>query len=69
MKNTPIRDTPAELALRRAVFRRGLRYRVDTRPVASARRRADIVFSRFRERGRRTRWLYESRALPLRIHG
>lgn len=46
MQNTPARDTPAELALRRELHRRGLRYRVDVRPVPTLRRRADIVFTR-----------------------
>lgn len=45
MLNTPTRDTPAELALRRALHRRGLRYRVDCAPFAGIRRRADLVFS------------------------
>lgn len=39
------RDTEPELALRHAVHRRGLRYRVDARPVAEIRRKADLVFS------------------------
>ena len=43
-----IRDTAPELALRRELHRRGLRYRVDV-PLLSARRgRADILFSRAR---------------------
>jgi DNA mismatch endonuclease, patch repair protein len=46
MQNTPRRDTPAELALRQELHRRGLRYRVDIRPVANLPRRADIVFRR-----------------------
>jgi DNA mismatch endonuclease, patch repair protein len=46
MQNTPIRDTPGEMALRRELHRRGFRYRVDVRPVPSLRRRADIVFTR-----------------------
>jgi DNA mismatch endonuclease, patch repair protein len=44
MQNTPTRDTPHELALRRELHSRGLRYRVDVRPVPSIRRRADVVF-------------------------
>jgi DNA mismatch endonuclease (patch repair protein) len=41
------RDTGPELALRRELHRRGLRYRVDVAPVpAVSRRRADVVFSR-----------------------
>ena len=39
------RDTQPELALRRALHRRGLRYRVDRQIVPGTRRRADIVFS------------------------
>src|SRR5688572_25854153 len=46
MAATRQRDTPKELALRRALFRQGLRYRVDARPVPDTRRRADIVFRR-----------------------
>jgi DNA mismatch endonuclease (patch repair protein) len=46
MQNTPRRDTPAELALRRELHRRGLRFRVDHQPVHGLRRRADIVFTR-----------------------
>ncbi len=42
------RDTAPELALRSAVHRLGLRYRVAARPVASVRRTADLVFSRAR---------------------
>ncbi|WP_134653705.1 DNA mismatch endonuclease Vsr [Streptomyces sp. H23] len=39
------KDTGPELALRRLLYRRGLRYRVDTRPIPEIRRRADLVFS------------------------
>lgn len=39
------KDTSPELALRRLLYRRGLRYRVDTRPIPEIRRRADLVFS------------------------
>ena len=46
MQATPRRDTPAELALRRELHRRGLRYRVDHPPLSELRRRADIVFTR-----------------------
>jgi DNA mismatch endonuclease, patch repair protein len=42
----PRRDTKPELALRRELHRRGLRYRVDFAPVSGIRRRADIVFLR-----------------------
>lgn len=38
------RDTLPELRLRRLLHRRGLRYLVDTAPVAGVRRRADVVF-------------------------
>ena len=41
------RDTKAELALRRVVWRSGLRYRVDVAPLPG-RRRADMVFTRAR---------------------
>jgi len=42
------RDTVPELALRRELHRRGLRYRVDEPLVGLPRRRADITFSRAR---------------------
>lgn len=42
------RDTSTELALRRELHSRGLRYRVDFAPVAGLRRRADVVFTRAR---------------------
>lgn len=45
MQSTRRRDTPKELALRRALHRRGLRYRVDAPPIAGMRRRADMVFA------------------------
>src|SRR4051812_11890631 len=45
MKSTRRRDTSAELALRRELHRRGLRYRVEV-PVLDRRRRVDIVFMR-----------------------
>ena len=38
------RDTSPEQLLRRELHRRGLRYRIHARPVASLRREADIVF-------------------------
>jgi DNA mismatch endonuclease (patch repair protein) len=38
------RDTAAELALRRALHARGLRFRVDRPVLPDRRRRADIVF-------------------------
>lgn len=42
------RDTTIELAIRRELFSRGLRYRVDFPPVPGLRRRADIAFTRLR---------------------
>ncbi len=42
------RDTAPELALRRLLHARGLRYRVDVAPLPGLRRRADVVFSRAR---------------------
>ena len=41
-------DTGCELALRRELWGRGLRYRVDVRPEPTVRRRADVVFRRAR---------------------
>ena len=40
------RDTGPEVAVRRAVHRLGLRYRVDVRPLPAVRRRADLVVRR-----------------------
>jgi DNA mismatch endonuclease, patch repair protein len=40
----PRRDTIPEVALRRELFRVGLRYRVDAAPVRGLRRKADVVF-------------------------
>jgi DNA mismatch endonuclease (patch repair protein) len=42
------RDTAPELALRRELHRRGLRFRVDHRPVPGIRCRVDVVFTRAR---------------------
>ncbi len=42
------RDTTPELAVRRELHRRGLRYRVDYPLPMAPRRRADIVFTRQR---------------------
>lgn len=43
------RDTKPELELRRELWRRGLRYRVDRAPIKGlSRRRADLVFRRAR---------------------
>jgi len=44
MRGNRSADTKPELALRRALHRRGLRYRVNTRASADVRCRADIVF-------------------------
>jgi DNA mismatch endonuclease (patch repair protein) len=48
MQRQARRDTAPELALRRAVWKRGLRYRIDVSPIRGARRRADLVFTRAR---------------------
>lgn len=48
MQGNKRRDTKPELALRRAVHARGLRYRVDARPLTSVRRTADLLFTRAR---------------------
>lgn len=42
------RDTKPEMAVRRAVHSRGLRYVVDARPLPWLNRRADLVFTRAR---------------------
>ena len=42
------RDTRPEVALRRELHARGLRFRVDARPTPRVRGRADIVFTRRR---------------------
>lgn len=44
MKAARQRNTAAELALRSELHKRGLRYRVDVRPLEELHRRADIVF-------------------------
>ena len=46
MENQGRRDTKPELAVRSAVWRRGLRYRVDVSPIKGMRSRADLVFTR-----------------------
>lgn len=46
MQSNRGRDTAPEIAVRRIVHARGLRYRVDARPLATLNRRADLVFSR-----------------------
>ena len=48
MQGNKGRDTLPELAVRRELFARGLRYRVSFRPVPSIRRTADVVFTRAR---------------------
>lgn len=48
MSNTRGRDTRAEMAVRRELHRRGMRYRVNVQPVAGLRRSADIVFPKQR---------------------
>lgn len=45
MRSTGRRDTEPEMAIRRELHRRGLRYRVDRRVVAELRRRADLLFA------------------------
>lgn len=44
MQGNRSRDTGPEVALRRALHARGLRYRVDQRPEPDFNRRADLVF-------------------------
>lgn len=44
MQHQRTRDTKPELALRRELHRRGLRYRVDRSVLVGSRRRHDIVF-------------------------
>lgn len=44
MQKQRTRDTAPELAIRRLLHARGLRYRVDVAPLKDLRRRADIVF-------------------------
>jgi len=46
MRNQAQRDTAPEMALRRELHRRGLRYRIHRRPVPNIRREADVVFPR-----------------------
>ncbi|MGD0880124.1 MAG: very short patch repair endonuclease [Acidimicrobiales bacterium] len=46
MSTHPRKDTIPEMALRRELHRRGLRYFVHRRPIAGLRREADIVFPR-----------------------
>jgi len=44
MQGNRRRDTLPEMAVRRLIHARGMRYRVDARPLASLNRRADLVF-------------------------
>lgn len=44
MQRQAARDTGPELALRRELHRRGLRYRIHRRPLPELRREADVVF-------------------------
>jgi len=44
MQSQKTRDTAPELAVRRILHSRGLRYRVDCRPMPEFRSRADLVF-------------------------
>src|SRR5579872_3977252 len=48
MERQPSRDTRIELAFRKMLHGRGLRFRVHRRPLAGLRRTADIVFARKR---------------------
>jgi len=48
MQAMPRRDTKPEMALRRELHRRGLRYRTSFRPLEALRCQADIVFTRAR---------------------
>ena len=48
MRRQVRRNTKPELALRRELHRRGLRYRVDRSILPGSRRRHDIVFSRWK---------------------
>ena len=48
MQRNRSRDTKPEMAVRSAVHRRGLRYRVAARPLPDLRRTADLVFTKSR---------------------
>ena len=48
MQGNRSRDTKPELAVRRLLHAKGLRYRVDFRPLPGLRRTADVVFIRAR---------------------
>ena len=44
MKAAKPRDTAPEIAIRSALHKKGLRYRIDVKPLKELNRRADIVF-------------------------
>lgn len=44
MRGNRGKDTEPELALRKLLYQRGLRYRVNAQPLAEIRRKADVVF-------------------------
>ena len=46
MQGNRRRDTKPEMAVRRLVHARGLRYLVDAKPIPELNRRADLVFTR-----------------------
>lgn len=46
MRRQGRRDTLPELGLRRSLWHKGLRYRVDIAPLRGMRRRADVVFTK-----------------------
>ncbi|MFP5375862.1 MAG: very short patch repair endonuclease [Acidimicrobiia bacterium] len=48
MQKQRSKDTTVELAVRRALHRLGLRYRVHRQPLPTLRRTADVVFGRAR---------------------
>lgn len=48
MSRQPRRDTAPEMAIRRSLHGRGARFFVDRRVIVGLRRRADIVFPRWR---------------------
>src|SRR4051812_17288452 len=48
MQAIPKRDSTIEIELRRILYRLGLRYRVDAKPLSFVNRKADVVFSRAR---------------------
>jgi DNA mismatch endonuclease (patch repair protein) len=46
LSSQKVRDTGPEMALRRELFRIGLRYRLQRRPIVGLNRTADLVFGR-----------------------